>query len=277
MRLGGPVFEQHDSPEAWAAQVDACGYRAAYCPVSVDADEATVQAYARAAGRVDIVIAEVGVWNSPLSGDADQRREAIDKCIASLDLADRIGARCCVNVSGSRGERWAGLDPRNLTDETFDMIVEVVRHIIDAASPTRTFYTVETMPWMYPDTVDNYVRLVDAIDRPAAAVHMDPVNLVSSPQRYYDTPGLIREFFAKLGARVKSCHAKDILLLDQLTTHLDEVRPGLGGLDYGVYLRELDRLDDDIPLMLEHLPNAAEYSAAADYIRCVALREGLEL
>ena len=51
---------------------------------------------------------------------------------------------------------------------------------------------------------------------------------------------------------IKSCHAKDIALSEKLTTHLDEVRPGLGGLDYATFLRELDKLDPDTLLMIEH-------------------------
>jgi hypothetical protein len=31
------------------------------------------------------------------------------------------------------------------------MVVAVVRDIMDAVKPTRAFYTLETMPWMYPD------------------------------------------------------------------------------------------------------------------------------
>ena len=85
---------------------------------------------------------------------------------------------------------------------------------------------------------------------------------------------LIRECFKKLGSHIKSCHAKDILLQKKLTTHLDEVRPGLGGLDYSVFLAELSRLPDT-PLMLEHLPNAEEYRLAAEHIRSVAAKAGL--
>ncbi|HEX41333.1 MAG TPA: sugar phosphate isomerase/epimerase, partial [Phycisphaerales bacterium] len=71
------------------------------------------------------------------------------------------------------------------------------------------------------------------------------------------------------GPYIRSCHAKDILLQPELTTHLDEIRPGLGGLDYAVFLKELTRFSD-APLMLEHLPNAEEYRLAAEHIRSVA-------
>jgi sugar phosphate isomerase/epimerase len=277
MRLGGPIFSKTDNPESWAEAVTAAGYRAARCPLAPDADSNTIQAYATAAHKADIVIAEVGAWSNPLSPDTDTAKAAIEKCKASLALADRIGARCCVNIAGSRGKKWDGPDAANLTDETFDRIVAMVRDIIDTVNPTRSFYTLETMPWMYPDSPDAYLRLINAIDRKAFAVHLDPVNLVSSPQRYFATGHLIEECFAKLGAHIKSCHAKDILLREKLTVHLDEVRPGQGNFDYPAFLRGLNRLDASMPLMLEHLPNEDEYRMAIVHIRNVAAQEGIAL
>lgn len=269
LRLGGPVFESYQGPDGWAQAVKKLGYSAAFCPLGTDASDDVVKAYARAAEKSDIIIAETGAWSNPISSDGRERKAALEKCRAQLALADRIGARCCVNISGSRGERWDGPSEKNLTRETFDMIVETTRAIIDDVKPTRTFFTLETMPWAYPDSPDSYLQLIKAIDRRQFAVHLDPVNLVYSPQRYYKNAELIRECFEKLGPHIKSCHAKDILLRPQLMTHLDEVRPGLGGLDYATFLKELAKLGD-IPIMLEHLPNAEEYHLAAEHIRSVA-------
>ena len=61
---------------------------------------------------------------------------------------------------------------------------------------------------------------------------------------------------------------------DQLTVHLDEVRPGLGALDYKVFLQELSRLPRDVPLILEHL-SQEEYPAAREYVVGVAAEVGL--
>jgi len=53
------------------------------------------------------------------------------------------------------------------------------------------------------------------------------------------------------------------------------VRPGLGALDYRVLLTEIDRLDRDTPLLVEHLSSDAEYAAAIAHIRGVAGELGL--
>jgi sugar phosphate isomerase/epimerase len=274
IRLGGPTFENYEDPDGWVRALKKLGYRAAYCPVGAKAGDDVVNAYARAAKEADIIIAEVGAWSNPISPDEKTRRDARKKCRSQLALADRIGARCCVNISGSRDDRWDGPSPKNLTEETFDMIVETTRAIIDDVKPRRTYFTLETMPWAYPDSPDSYVRLLKAIDRKRFAVHLDPVNLVCSPQRYFSNGKLIRECFEKLGPYIRSCHAKDILLQQKLTTHLDEIRPGLGGLDYATFLKELSKRPD-VPLMLEHLPNAEEYRLAAEHVRGVAKKVGI--
>lgn len=260
--------------EEWIAALRAAGYRAALCPVAADADTATIQAYADAARAADIAIAEVGAWSNPLSRDDTERRAAIAKCQRQLALADEIGARCCVNIAGSRGEQWDGPHPDNLTDATFDLIVDTVRDIIDAVRPRRAFYTLEPMPWAYPDSVDSYLRLIAAIDRPACGAHLDPVNWVNSPERYYHNGDLIRDAFARLGSHIKSCHAKDITLAPRLTVHLDEARPGLGGLDYAAFLTCAEALSPGLPILLEHLPHA-EYAPAAEHIRATAVALGL--
>ncbi|MBP8910031.1 MAG: TIM barrel protein [Phycisphaerae bacterium] len=274
LRLGGPVFEKWQDPQGWVDAVRRLGYRAAYCPVGPMASDDEVRAYEDAARKTDIVIAEVGAWSNPISPDESIRKAALEKCCTHLALADRIGARCCVNIAGSLGDTWDGPSARNFTQEAFDLIVQTTRSIIDAVKPTRTYYTLETMPWAYPDSADCYLRLFKAIDRKGFAVHLDPVNLVCSPQRYYGNANLIRECFEKLGPHIRSCHAKDILLQTKLTTHLDEVRPGTGGLDYAVFLEELSRFPGT-PLMLEHLPNAEEYQKAADHVRTVAKGLGI--
>ncbi len=286
MRLGGPLFEEGvpvyqlrfcDSAGSWIQAVKNAGYRAAYCPVNPGSEREKINEYAQAAKKADIIIAEVGAWSNPLSPDKAERDKAKTKCKQALLLADRIGANCCVNISGSRGQKWDGPDKQDLTEETFEMIIDVVREIIDEVQPTRTFYALETMPWMYPDSADSYLRLIKAVERRFFAVHFDPVNLINSPHRYFTNGVLIKEFVRKLGGYIRSCHAKDIILSNKLTVHLDEARPGTGGLDYRTFLQEVNRISDDIPLMLEHLPSEEEYRLATGYIRGIAKEERISL
>jgi sugar phosphate isomerase/epimerase len=267
LRLGGPLFEKYDSPESWVAAVKNTGYRAAYCPVGLGTSKDEIKAYKKAADKADILIAEVGAWSNPISPDKKTAKEAFDKCVASLDLADQIEAKCCVNIAGSRNEKnWAGPHQENFSEDTFDMIVETTRKIIDKVKPKNTFFTLEAMPWVFPESADAYLRLIKAIDRKAFAVHLDPVNMVVSPAVFYRNGNMIKECFQKLGPYIKSCHAKDLILKEPTAMpEFNEVQPGLGQMDYRVFLSELKKFPG-VPLMMEHLQTAEEYKAGADYI-----------
>jgi len=267
MRLGAPV-DGFTSPHEWIAAVKRGGYRAAYCPLDADSDSQTRAAYVHAAAQADIVIAEVGAWSNPISPDDTVRRTALAYCQQQLALADEVGARCCVNIAGARGAQWDGPYADNYSADTFALIVDTVREIIDAVRPTRTYYALETMPWIVPDSPESYLELLRAIDRPQFGVHLDPVNMITSPRLYVHNGAFLEHCFRLLGAHIKSCHAKDILLRPALTVHLDEVAPGAGNLDYGTYLRCLQQLDD-VPLMLEHLP-MEQYTGAAAHLRKLA-------
>jgi sugar phosphate isomerase/epimerase len=277
MRLGAPVTG-HETPDEWVRLVLAEGYGAAYCPLEVGADDAEIERYAEAAEEAGIVIAEVGAWAAnPLSADPAEAEHGIVYAQQALRLAERIGARCCVNIAGTPGSVWAGPSADNFTPRTFERIVESIRAIVDAVRPERTFYTIEIMPWIAPEDADGYLGLLAAIDRDSCAVHFDPANMVNDPHKYYSTGDLIRDFVAKLGPQIRSCHAKDIRIAEEFppwTVRLWEGIPGSGNLDWETLLFELDSLDPDLPLMLEHLDTPAEYRAGADYIRAVAAQSG---
>jgi sugar phosphate isomerase/epimerase len=113
--------------------------------------------------------------------------------------------------------------------------------------------------------VDSYLDLIRAIDRDRFAVHFDPVNLMNSPQRYFNNSEIIKDAFNRLGHMIKSCHAKDTWLRNDLTLHIDEVVPGTGHLDYKAYLMSLGGVDN-VPLVMEHMKRE-EYPVAAEYIR----------
>jgi len=277
MRLGGPIPGEFEDPREFFAAAKALGYSSCYCPLQSDADDDKVAAFVAAADEVDVVIAEVGAWSNPISPDADERAKALDLCKRQLALAERVGARCCVNIAGGRGAKWDGPDPDNYSDATFDLIVETVREIIDAVKPTGTTYTLETMPWVPPDSPASYADLVKAIDRPGFGVHLDPVNMINGPRRYYGSAAFLRECFAALGPHIRSVHAKDVTMTDEFTCHISECRPGAGGMDYRTFLTEMARLPADMPIMLEHLPNADEYALAAEHVRKVAEEVGVSL
>lgn len=282
LRLGGPSFAKTDDPVELARWHRAAGYRAAYCPGLALADADRIRAVETAFAAEDVVIAEVGRWCNLLDPDPAKRRENLAKVTEGLALADAVGARCCVDIAGSfNPEIWYGPHPDNFTPRFFDAAVENARAILDAVKPRRAKFCYEMMGWTMPESPDRTLALIKAVDRPAFAVHLDPCNLVNSPEKFYRNADLLNECFDKLAPWIVSCHAKDLAWEVEMNVHFREVRPGTGKLDYAVFLKRLASLPDPPPLMIEHLKGAAEFAAAAQHIldtgRSLGLRFEREL
>jgi sugar phosphate isomerase/epimerase len=276
IRLGGPSFAKTDDPEALALAHRALGYRAAYCPGVALKDTDRIHALTEAFARHDVVIAEVGRWCNLLDADPDKRRKNLEAVTEGLALAEAIGARCCVDIAGSfNPTSWFGPHPDNLSQKFFDAAVENARKIIDAVKPKRARFTYEAMGWALPDSPDSYVKLIKAVQRPAFGVHLDPCNLVNSPDKFYHNTALLNECFDKLGRWIVSCHAKDLTWDIEMNVHFREVAPGKGSLDYATYLKRVAELPQNPPLMLEHLATAEEYAGAREHIFDVGRKAAL--
>ncbi len=278
MRFGGLLFGEWNTPQEWAQAALDAGYSAVYFPVDHTAPQQVIDGYADAAKENNLVICEIGVWNNTLDADPIKREQAITQAVHQLELAEYVGANCCVNIAGSYHPTvWDGPHKDNFTFRAFDEIVRATQRIIDAVNPKRTYYTLEPMPWMYPDTPQSYLNLLHAVDRRGFAAHLDIVNIINSPSLYYRNGEVIQEWFDALGPYIRCCHAKDIILRDELTVHLDECRPGTGALDYETYLRCASKLDDRVCLMLEHMTEPGDYKEATRYLKALAHSMNIKL
>jgi len=267
MRLGGFFDEKFDTPAEWVTILQSKGYRAAYSPYRVPPGgqfpgDGDVRAYAQAAQEADILIAEVGAWGrNYVSEDEAERQRAIAESIRLLEMAEKLGARCLVNSAG-----WRQNPAENFSEVIFCQIVETAQIILDSVNPIRTSFTLELVPDIFPYSCDSYLELLQAVDRPGFAVHFDLANITTSPYWCYHNAELIAECVEKLGPYIKSCHAKDVVVTKGMVVHINETRPGLGCLDYPALIRAINRLDPDMPLMMEHLSSNEEYRLAAEYI-----------
>ena len=121
-------------------------------------------------------------------------------------------------------------------------------------------FALEMMPFIHPSDPDSYVALLKAVDRESFGVHLDPVNILNSPDRCFNNGKLIKECFDKLGGAILSCHVKDVTLLPTaFPLGIEQCRTGTGLVDYRTYLSELNRLPPDTPLLTEPMPGMQEY------------------
>ena len=278
MRLGGSVMKPYQSPKEWLALVKELQYSAVSFPVHWSAPKAVRQEYLSCIRDHDLVIGEVGIWKNLFATDEKQRNAALSESFHCLELAEEVGANCCVNICGTPAELWDGYHPLNYAKETYEKIVEISRLIIDTVQPEKTAYTLEPMPWMCPRSPEEYLQLIRDVDRPAFQAHMDYCNMISSMDRYADAEAFIEKCFTMLAPHIRSIHAKDLLVDDHiLPVCIQEVPPGKGSMPLERVLQLSHALGDDIPVFVEHLPDHASYLAAAAHMRSVGKTAGVPI
>ena len=267
MRLGTSSPISHKTAEGWAKHQKELGCGAVVFPVSSSESRDKIDAYKKAADENDLLIAEVGIWCNAISGDPDERKKNLNYSVEQLRLADYIGARCAVNVAGSKGARWDGYYKENFSEEAFSETVKMVQEVIDRAEIRQTYFTLEPMPWMIPTGPKEYLKLIDAVDRDRFAVHLDIVNMINSANRYFHIEEFIDECFDLFGDRIRSCHIKDVHLKEEYTFQLEECAPGKGELPLRYYAEKANEADENMPVILEHLNTDEEYIKYISYLK----------
>ncbi len=258
MRIGVATSFQLP-PNEWADKMVALGARSVVFPVNSSAEDTLIDAYVEAAHSHDLLIAEVGVWRNAIARDPAEAKANIEYSVRQLKLADRVGARCCVNITGALGPRWDGGYAANYSKEAWDASVRMIQEVIDTAAPKNTFFSIEPMPWMIPSGPEEYLRLIQDVNRPQFGAHLDIINMVNCPERYFFAKEFIDKTFELLGNHIKSCHLKDVRLLDEFTFQLRECGCGEGTFPIDYYLETATKLDPDMPMIIEHLTTDEAY------------------
>lgn len=268
MYLGVSTGFAHEGAKDWARKQLEIGGKAVVFPVNSSCEEKIIAEYADAAKESGLVIAEVGIWKNVLSKDAREREAAMEYSVKQLRLADEIGARCCVNITGTNaGPKWDGAYRENFGEKMWEESVKSIQTIIDAVNPKNTKFTIEPMPWMIPTGPDEYLELIRRVDREAFAVHMDLINMINCPQRYFFQEEFMEETFDKLHGLICSCHLKDVHLREEFTFQLQETTCGNGELNIEKYAELATREREDMPLLIEHIDTDEEYRASMSYVR----------
>ena len=267
MRLGINFTPEHRTPEEWGDILVGMGCRAASFPGNERTPDHLKDAYVKAAKDRDIIIAEVGIWSSPFHPDKAVAKREKERAVEKLRLADEVGARCCVNVSGAFGEEWAGPYAKNFGEKAYQKVVEYVQKLLDKVKPEHTYFTLEPMQWMVPDSPECYAKLIDDIGDKRFAVHLDVCNFIRDPYTYLFKEDLIKRTFNLLARRnIRSCHVKDCLMEKGTTVAIHEVEPGEGTMPLPLYLKKIMQLDPDTPALLEHMDKLEQYQRGMEYL-----------
>ena len=267
MRLGTSSPLDHHTPWEWTENQMKLGCSTVVFPVQSNEPEKKIIEYKEAADKAGLTIAEIGIWRNALAQDAGERKANMDYCIEQLRLADYVGARCCVNVAGAFGPVWDGGYKANFSDDARQQTIRMIREIIDTADVKNTYFTLEPMPWMIPTGPDDYLKLIEEVDRDRFSIHMDVINMVNSIDRYFNAYEFIDECAEKMGNLIRSCHIKDVHLGSAYTVRLEECAPGCGEFPIRYYVEKMNDIDPEMPMILEHLSTDEDYIKYMGYLK----------
>lgn len=166
--------------------------------------------------------------------------------------------------------------PKNRTEEGFEECRKVIADLSQFAYDHGAIFLLETYVNNVVGSVEETVKMFAQVDHPGLGLLMDPTN-------YFETHNIDRmdeilnQVFDTLSDKIKIGHAKDVKRsgddktekhadigdADALESHtfrgvgeIELPAPGLGSLNYDLYLKRLAQKHPNIPMIIEHLDEA---------------------
>jgi len=166
--------------------------------------------------------------------------------------------------------------PKNKTEEGFEECRKVIADLSQFAYDHGAVFLLETYVNNVVGSVEETVKMFAQVDHPGLGLLMDPTN-------YFETHNIDRmdeilnQVFDTLSDKIKIGHAKDVKPsgddktekhadigdADALESHtfrgvgeIELPAPGLGSLNYDLYLKRLAQKHPNIPMIIEHLDEA---------------------
>lgn len=207
----------------------------------------------------------------PDKAERDRRVGYLKEIIAH---AQYLGTPYVISETGTYNTEsdWVH-HPKNKTEEGFEECRKVIADLSQFAYDHGAVFLLETYVNNVVGSVEETVKMFAQVDHPGLGLLMDPTN-------YFETHNIDRmdeilnQVFDTLSDKIKIGHAKDVKRsgddktekhadigdADALESHtfrgvgeIELPAPGLGSLNYDLYLQRLAKKHPNIPMIIEHL------------------------
>ncbi len=160
--------------------------------------------------------------------------------------------------------------PKNKTEEGYAECREVIQELVEFSRQHGVTFLVETYVNNVIGSVEETLRLFADIKDPHLGLLMDPTNYFEE-HNIDQMDKTLNQIFNALSDKIKISHAKDVKRaagaqgvkmadIDASEAHtlrgvgtIELPAPGLGSLNYDLYLQRLSREYPNIPIIIEHL------------------------
>lgn len=199
-----------------------------------------------------------------------KRKENIKNLKTLLKFARDLGTPYVISETGTFNEEsdWV-YHEKNGTEEAYETLCEIITDLTKFAYDNGSVFLVENYVNNIIGTVNQLLRLFSDVNHNSLGLLMDPTNYFSDAN-IDDVDGELNRIFNALGDKIKVAHAKDCKRaenveekhadIDASESHtfrgagsVELPAPGLGILNYDLYLKRLSEFHPNIPLIIEHL------------------------
>ncbi|NKB71750.1 MAG: TIM barrel protein [Candidatus Latescibacteria bacterium] len=245
-----------DFTSAIAQRVKGLGFSGVFCRFRDNDPFATTPAQCHRLRDLcadqDLHIYQVsGYWQQLMAPDETVRRQAVRVVQEALRVAGDLGARGIDTGPGSlapagpwhpHGGNW---DP-----EIKDQLIKSLQECAQAAADHGVYLSLEGHQVVVLDSAETTREVLDAVDSPWVRSDLDPANWITL-KTVFNTGAAIDRMFDVLGHHIVSGHAKDISIAPSHIIHMPTDAPGTGQLDFSTYIRRMEALDPEYPLIVE--------------------------
>ena len=221
--------------------------------------------------RYNLPVSCISGYTNLVHPEPGKRKSNLDHLRQIIRFAYELGSPYVISESGTfdPDSDWVH-HPKNKTEEGYEECRKVIGELVDFARQHGVTFLVETYVNNVIGSVEETLRLFADINDPHLGLLMDPTNYFEE-HNIDQMDKTLNQIFNALSDRVKISHAKDVKRaatsqgvqmanIDASEGHalrgvgmIELPAPGLGSLNYDLYLRRLGKDHPNIPIIIEHL------------------------
>ena len=203
--------------------------------------------------------------------DPDRRKANLAMLKQIIRHAGELGAPYVISETGTfdPDSDWVH-HPKNKTREGYEECRDAIGEIVQCAREHGARFLIETYVNNVIGSIEETLRLFADINDPTLGLLMDPTNYFEMHNIDY-MDGQLNAIFDALSDKILIAHAKDVrkaesdqgVVLSSIDAGeghalqgvgmIELPPPGLGVLNYDLYLKRLAQRHPNIPIIIEHL------------------------
>jgi len=237
-----------------------------------DLNKKTANKIRQAFRDADLPITCISGYTNLVHPDESVRKENLKRLKKIISLARELGSPYVISETGTfhRESDWIH-DDKNKTEEGYEICRDIIGELVEHAAKHDAIFLVETYVNNVIGSVEETLRLFADINNPQR------LGLLMDPTNYFETHNIdnmdaeLNKVFDALSPTIHIAHAKDVKRSgdDKSEKHADidadeshtfrgvgEIElpaPGLGSMNYDLYLTRLKKDHPNISIIIEHL------------------------